>query len=116
MVFGQTMLHEKVRHKTDSTGPGGFYGGYLATMPGTIEPTGDDALYAHITFESGAVGQWIDDHAGHGMRKNERLVYGSKGSMQVFGSRNGTPIAVTLDDGTVINDERILDLRPQLTS
>jgi len=111
-VFGQTKLHETVRHKTNSTGPGGFYGGYLATMPDTIEPTGDDALYAHITFESGAVGQWIDDHAGHGMRKNERLVYGSKGSMQVFGSRNGNPIAITLDDGTVINDERILDLAP----
>ena len=35
-------------------------------MPDTIEPTGDDALYAYITFESGAAGQWIDDHAGHG--------------------------------------------------
>jgi predicted dehydrogenase len=111
-VYGETRLHEKIRHKTDSTGPGGFYGGYLATMPDTIEPTGDDALYAYITFESGAVGQWIDDHAGHGMRKNERLVYGSKGSLQVFGSRNGNPVELTLSDGTVIKDERILDFAP----
>ena len=54
LVYGETRLHETVRYKTDSTGPGGFYGGYLATMPDTIEPTGDDALYAYITFESGA--------------------------------------------------------------
>lgn len=111
-VYGETKLHEKVRHKTDSTGPGGFYGGYLASMPDTIEPTGDDALYAHITFESGAIGHWIDDHAGHGMRKNERLVYGSKGSLQVFGSRNGNPVELTLSDGTIIKDERILDFAP----
>ena len=111
-VYGETRLHEKVRHKTDSTGPGGFYGGYLATMPDTIEPTGDDALYAYITFESGASGQWIDDHAGHGLRKNERLVYGSAGSLQTFGNRNGKPSALYLDDGTVIDDARILDYAP----
>ena len=111
-VYGETRLHERVRYKTDSTGPGGFYGGYLATMPDTIEPTGDDALYAYVSFESGAVCQWIDDHAGHGMRKNERLVYGSKGSMQVFGNRNGKPIELTLTDGTIIKDEKILEYAP----
>lgn len=111
-VYGETRLHEPVRHKTDSTGPGGFYGAYLASIPDTIEPTGDDALYAYITFESGAVGQWIDDHAGHGMRKNERLVYGSRGSLQVFGSRNGNPVELTLSDGTIIKDEKILEYAP----
>jgi len=112
LVYGETRLHEKLRYKTDSTGPGGFYGGYLATMPDTIEPTGDDALYAYITFASGASGQWIDDHAGHGLRKNERLVYGSAGSLQTFGNRNGKPSALHLDDGTVIEDARILDYAP----
>ena len=112
LVFGQTRLHEKVRHKGTSAGPGGFYGGYLATMPDTIEPTGDDALYAFIAFESGAVGQWIDDHAGHGLRKDERLVYGSAGSLQVFGNRIGRPSALHLDDGTVVDDARILDYAP----
>jgi predicted dehydrogenase len=112
LVFGETRLHEKVRYKTDSTGPGGFYGGYLATMPETIEPTGDDALYAYITFENGAAGQWIDDHSGHGLRKNERLVYGSVGTLQTFGNRNGKPSALHLDDGTVIDDGRILEYAP----
>jgi predicted dehydrogenase len=112
VVFGESRLHERVRHKTDSTGPGGFYAGYLATMPDTIEPTGDDALYAFIAFENGAVGQWIDDHAGHGLRKDERLVYGSTGSLQTYGNRNGRPSALHLDDGTVIEDGRILDHAP----
>jgi hypothetical protein len=112
LVFGQTRLHESVRHKTDSGGPGGFYAGYLATMPDTIEATGDDALYAFIAFENGAVGQWIDDHAGHGAHKNERIVYGSMGSLQTFGNRNGRPSELHLDDGTVIDDERILDYAP----
>ena len=112
LVFGQTKLHEAVRYKSDSAGPGGFYAGYLPTMPDSIQPTGDDALYAFIAFESGAVGLWIDDHAGHGMRKNERLVYGSKGSLQTFGNRNGKPSVLTLDDGTVVDDARILDYAP----
>src|SRR5688572_33472175 len=33
LVYGETRLDEEVRHQTDSTGPGGFYGGDLATMP-----------------------------------------------------------------------------------
>lgn len=112
LVFGQTRLHETVRYKGTSAGPGGFYGGYLATMPDSIRPTGDDALYAFIAFENGAVGQWIDDHAGHGLKKNERLVYGSTGSLQVFGNRNGRPSALHLGDGTVVDDARILDYAP----
>jgi predicted dehydrogenase len=110
-VFGESRLHETVRRKGTSAGPGGFYGGYLASMPETIEPTGDDAIYAHITFQSGAVGHWIDDHAGHGLRRDERLIYGSRGTLEVNGNRNGRPIRLHLDDA-VIDDQRILDYAP----
>ena len=51
-VWGETRLHEKVRYKTESTGPGGMYARWLHTLPDKIEPTGDDALYAQITFQS----------------------------------------------------------------
>jgi predicted dehydrogenase len=112
LVFGQSKLHEKVRYKGSSAGPGGFYGAYLATMPESIEPTGDDAIYAFIAFQSGAVGQWIDDHAGHGLRKDERLVYGSKASLQVHGNRIGKPSELVLDDGSVVEDEKILEHAP----
>jgi predicted dehydrogenase len=114
LVFGESRLHEKVRYKGSeaSAGPGGVYGAYRDSMPDQIEPTGDDAIYAHIAFQSGAIGQWIDDHAGHGLRRDERHVYGSKASLQVHGNRIGRPNKLYLDDGTVIEDERILDYAP----
>ena len=111
-VFGHTRLHEVTRYKGDSAGPGGFYAGYLAAMPDSIQATGDDAVYAHVVFESGAIAHWVDDHAGHGLPKQERIVFGSRGSLEVFGNRNGKPNKLAFDDGTVIEDERILDHAP----
>jgi predicted dehydrogenase len=111
-VFGESRLHETSRRKGTSAGPGGFYGGYLATMPDTITPDGDDAIYAHITFLNGAIGHWIDDHAGHGLRRDERVIYGSRGSMEVNGNRNGRPIRLHLDDDSLVDDQRILEHAP----
>jgi predicted dehydrogenase len=111
-VYGESRLHEKVRHNTGSAGPGGFYARWSKDFPQTIEPTGEDALYAHISFESGAIGQWIYDAAGHGKPLRGRTVYGSRGSLECPGDRNGRPIKLHLDDGTVIDDERILAYAP----
>jgi predicted dehydrogenase len=112
LVFGETRLHEQVRRNTGTGGPGGFYARWQASLPETIEPTGDDALYAYVTFQSGAVGQWINDHAGHGLRQQGRHVYGSTGSLECPGDRNGRPIRLHLDDGSVVEDERILEHAP----
>ncbi len=111
-VFGETRLHERVRHNTRSPGPGGFYARWSAQFPDTIEPTGEDALYAHVSFENGAVAHWINDHAGHGERCETRLVYGSKGRLECPGDRNGRPVKLSFDDGSVVDDERILDHAP----
>lgn len=111
-VYGESKLHETVRHNTASAGPGGFYARWSSQFPDTIEPTGDDAFYAHVSFASGAVGQWIQDHAGHGERLSSRFVYGSKGRLELPGDRNGRPIKLSLDDGTVIDDGRILEYAP----
>jgi predicted dehydrogenase len=112
LIWGETRLHEKVRRKTGSAGPGGMYARWLPSIPDTIEPTGDDALYAHITFESGAVGQWIHDSAGHGKGLNLRVAFGSKGSLDLSNPRGGRPVTLHLDDGTAISDERILEYAP----
>ena len=111
-IYGESRLHETVRRNTASAGPGGFYARWSSDFPDTIEPTGEDALYAHVSFQSGAIGQWIQDHAGHGGRYASRLVYGSKGRLECPGDRNGRPIKLTLDNGTVIDDGRILDYAP----
>ena len=111
-VFGETRLHETVRHNTKSAGPGGFYARWSADFPDQIAPTGDDALYAYLSFQSGAVGQWINDHAGHGQGQSGRYIYGSTGSLTLPGDRNGRPIKLHLDDGQTIEDERILEHAP----
>jgi predicted dehydrogenase len=111
-VYGETRLHEKTRRSTKTGGPGGFYARWQAAMPDTIQPTGDDALYCHISFQNGTVGQWINDHSGHGLRQQGRHIHGSKGSLQLPGDRNGRPIKLHFDDGTVIDDERILEYAP----
>jgi len=110
-VYGESRLHEKVRVNTRSAGPGGFYARWSGNFPDQIEPTGDDALYAHLGFESGATGHWIDDHAGHGRPKRVREVYGSRGSLDCPGDRNGRPITLHLDDRSIDNEE-ILNFAP----
>ena len=111
-VYGETRLHEKVRYNTKSAGPGGFYARWSADFPEKIEPDGDDAIYAQISFASGAIGQWINDHAGHGKPAHGRMIWGSKGSIESPGDRNGRPAKLQLDDGTVLDDQRILELAP----
>jgi len=111
-VYGETRLHETVRKNTQSAGPGGFYARWSSTWDDTIEPTGEDALYAHVSFENGAIGHWINDHAGHGQRLGMRTVFGSKGRLDSPGDRNGRPLKLSLDDGAVIDDGRILDYAP----
>jgi predicted dehydrogenase len=111
-IFGEARIQEKVRHNTGSAGPGGFYGRWSADFPDTIEPTGEDALYAHLVFENSAIGHWIDDNAGHGLPTRVRQVFGSQGSLECPGDRNGRPNIVHLDDGTQIANEAILELAP----
>lgn len=111
-AYGQTRLFEQTRYKTTSTGPGGFYEPWVGDFPDEITPTGEDAMFGTITFANNAVGQWTFNQAGHGLPFNHRMVFGTTGSIAAPGDRNGNPIRLTLDDGTDIQDERILDYAP----
>lgn len=111
-IWGETRLHEKVRYNTGSAGPGGIYARWVPTFPDQIEPTGDDALYAQITFQSGAIATWVHDTAGHGKRFGTKHVFGSKGSLELSNPRSGRPVTLYLDDGTEIGDERVLEYAP----
>ena len=111
-VWGESRLHEKVRRKTGSAGPGGMYARWLHTIPDQIEPTGDDALYAQLSMQSGAVISWVHDGAGHGRPHSTRVAHGSQGSLDLAQPRSGKPVTLHLDDGTAIDDERILEYAP----
>lgn len=111
-VYGEGRLYERIRYKGDARGPGGFYEKWAQSVPESFEATGDDALFGYVRFENGAVGQWIQHHAAHGHPARGRNVYGSKGSLECPGDRNGRPVKLYLDGGKEVADEAILDYAP----
>ena len=111
-AYGQVRLYERTRHARNTAGPGGYYQKWAATLPPTVEATGEDAMFGLVTFENGALGQWVNHYAGHGQPFHHRMVFGTKGSIAAPGDRNGRPVRLTLDDGTDIADERILEYAP----
>ncbi len=111
-VYGQARIFEPVRVRHDTAGPGGWYEKWAEGMPERIEPTGDDALFGLLTFANGAIGQFTDNHAGHGEALGQRRVYGTRGSITPPGDRNGGPVRVVLDDGADLSGDAVLDLVP----
>ncbi len=118
-VFGQIRLHEPVRRnpaadKDDdmTSNPAGIYGRWQKVMPATFEPTAEDASYGTITFQNGAVAQFVEDHAAHGQGMFQRLLFGGSGSMTLPGDRSGQPVSVHRGDGTTLTGAEVLDLVP----
>src|SRR5215212_5584703 len=111
-AYGQTRLYEQTRVTRETAGPGGFYEKWAATLPQTVDATGEDALFGLITFANGAIGQWVDHYAGHGQPFTHRMVFGTCGSIAVPGDRNGRPVRLVLDDGADVADERVLEYAP----
>ncbi|MCC6629617.1 MAG: Gfo/Idh/MocA family oxidoreductase [Chloroflexi bacterium] len=111
-AYGKARLYEKIRVVRSTAGPGGFYEKWAANLPPTVEATGEDAIFALIAFRNGALGQWVFHHAGHGLPFGHRMVFGTKGSITAPGDRNGRPVRLVLDDGTDVQDERVLEYAP----
>ncbi len=111
-AYGQARLYEKLRYKRNAAGPGGFYEKWAANVPDVIEATGEDATFGLVHFQNGALAQWIGHYAGHGQPVRQRMVFGTKGSIEAPGDRNGRPVRLVLDDGTDVQDERILEYAP----
>ena len=116
-VYAQTRLHEKVRYNPAARGeesksnPSGVYGKWQKEMPAEFEATAEDAAYATLTFSSGAVGQYVEDHAIHGDGSWLRQIQGSSGSMTLPPDRKGTPLSVNVS-GKRIEGDDVLDLVP----
>ena len=80
-------------------------------MPAKFEATAEDAAYATLVFENGAVGQYIEDHAGHGQGVWTRQIHGAEGSLELPPDRSGQLITLH-KDGESICDESLLALVP----
>ncbi len=117
-VYAQTRLHEPTRYNPAALGqestsnPAGVYGKWQRAMPAAFEATAEDANYATIVFKSGAVAQYIEDHAAHGQGLWSRQIHGAKGSMDMPNDRSGGRLRLTLNRNRTIDDGAILDLVP----
>ena len=118
-VYAQTRLHEPVRRNpvagrtgVSSGSPGGVYERWQKDMPAEFEATADDAAYATILFKSGAVAQYIEDHAAHGENLRRRSIHGSLGSLELPGDRSGNRLTLHLDGADPVDGEALLDLVP----
>ena len=117
-IYAQTRLHEQVR-RNQAAEPGGsspsnpsvVYERWQKQMPAEFEATADDASYATLIFENGAVCQYIEDHAGHGQGVFTRQIHGSEGSLDLPQDRSGQLITLH-KDGEAVSDKSLLDLVP----
>jgi predicted dehydrogenase len=116
-VYAQTRLHEPVRKNPAATGgvaanPAGVYGHWQKQMPATFAATAEDAVYATLLFKQGLVGQYVEDHAGHGQSLWGRQIYGSAGSMSLPVDRSGNSISLQIAGQGEISSGALLDLAP----
>jgi predicted dehydrogenase len=117
-VYAQTRLHEPIRNNpaagggTPTSNPAGVYGRWQKEMPATFAATAEDAAYATLMFKQGSVGQYIEDHAGHGQPLWARQIYGSAGSMSLPVDRSGGSISLQLEGQSEIRSAGLLDLVP----
>ena len=111
-AYGQTRLHHPTRYKGDTAGPGGFYEKWAAAIPDSISATGEDAIDGLLTFANGAVGHWIQNHAGHGQAVRSRMLFGSAGSITAPDDRSGKPVSLTRDSGETVSGEGVLPFAP----
>jgi len=113
-VYAKIRLHEPIRQnrRAGASDPAGVYGKWQKEMPTEFEATAEDAAYATLQFKSGAVGQYIEDHAGRGDGLWARQIHGSLGSMTLPGDRSGRPIQLNLHGQRKIEADQVLELVP----
>jgi predicted dehydrogenase len=117
-IYAQTRLHERFRYNPVAEGakaaaPNPIYEKFQRQMPAKFEATAEDACYATLTFANGAVGQYIEDHAGHGEGLWARQIHGAKGSLDLPGDRTGRPITLHRAGQETVADQRLLELVPE---
>jgi predicted dehydrogenase len=112
-IYAKIALWEKTRvHPEGSGGVSGFYEHWAKEMPSSIQATAEDTLVSVIDFKSGAMGQWTQNYAAHGRGFGHKVIYGSRGSLNPGGTRNGQPPVITFDTQEKISGSELLNLGP----
>jgi len=112
-VFARAQLWEPTRSKSETRiSVSDFYAHWDREFPDAIQATAEDTLVSVLRFENGAIGQWTSFNAAHGEGFHRMAIYGSKGSLQSAGARNGRPLTLHLDGVGEVHGEAILDLVP----
>jgi predicted dehydrogenase len=117
-VYGEGRLFEAVRYPPRPQATPGTHASWTdfyapgTGAGGTVAATGEDALFGHLHFESGAIGQWTFHYAAHAPAEYRRVVYGSQGTLIAPGDRNGRPIILHLAGGREVAGAAILDHVP----
>ncbi len=79
----------------------------------TVEIDQEDTAFATIRFASGAIGNYASSNASHGFAVGVNTVHGSKGVIQLPGSRSGNgPVVHIEGKADPIEGDDLLDLVP----
>lgn len=117
LVYAQTRLHEPLRRNPVAEGgtlanPAAIYERFQREMPATFAATAEDAAYGTLLFKNGVVGQYVEDHAGHGESVWARQIYGSQGSLSLPNDRSGEAITLQRAGQAPLTGEALLELVP----
>lgn len=111
-VYAKTKLWEATRYKGSRIGVGDFYQAWYAEIPDSITATSEDMFVSVIQFKSGAYANWTQFYSGHGKGFGQKVLYGSKGSLIVGGTRNGVSPVLHVDGQPEMTGEALLELVP----
>lgn len=88
---------EPVRRPGAEQGAAAYYGRWRNQLPSAIAATAEDALWATIRFQNGAVAQWTLNTAGRGLNLRQRFVHGSRGWIAAPADESGRSIRLYRD-------------------
>jgi predicted dehydrogenase len=111
--FGEGRIYQPVRYRRTGGPVRSLHAKWNDQYPEQFEATGEDAVLGYLHFANGAIGQWIGHHGAHGQPFHKRILYGSGGSLESQGERNGKPLTLWRAGAEAISDTRILDCAPE---
>jgi predicted dehydrogenase len=110
---GEGRIFQPVRYNRTGGPSRSLHGKWNSTYPEQFEATGEDAVLGTLRFANGAVAYWIGHHGAHGQPYHKRILYGSGGSLESQGERNGKPLTLWRAGSEAMTDERILEFAPE---